>query len=214
MKIYFALIAILLVSANVNSQENIRQKPLSIGLTFGFETTQFIGYERYKRDGGYTDEDFKILGKNGNGFHTKIETIKSIDGRNAVSVGLGITILQFNVDSISGGIGRILDTKKLLIPSLNLQLSHIYTLKSEGYFNISLENSIALTKNTKFSDYNLKEINLIWRPGINLEKTLSLKNSLIFEIDYGFGILNLSENERYGLRNNGLGLNLGISRQL
>ena len=95
-----------------------------------------------------------------------------------------------------------------------MQLSHIYNLKSEGYFNISLENSIALTKYTKFSDYNLKEINLIWRPGINLEKTLSLKNSLIFEIDYGFGILNLSENARYGLRNNGLGLNLGISRHL
>lgn len=95
-----------------------------------------------------------------------------------------------------------------------MQLSHIYTLKSEGYFNISLDNSIALTKYTKFSDYNLKVINLIWRPRINLEKTLSLKNSLIFEIDYGFGILNLSENERYGLRNNGLGLNLGISRQL
>lgn len=50
MKIYFALIAIFLVSANVNSQENTRQNPLSIGLTFGFETTQFVGYERYKRD--------------------------------------------------------------------------------------------------------------------------------------------------------------------
>ena len=87
-------------------------------------------------------------------------------------------------------------------------------MKYKSNFNISLENNVALTNNTKYSDYNLKEINLIWRLGINLEKTISLRNSLIFELDYGFGLISLSKNDRYELRNNALGLNLGIRRQL
>ena len=214
MKLYLVLIATFLMSENVNSQKNVNQNPLSIGFSFGFERTQFVGYESYKRDGRYYDGDFEILGKDGNGINTKIETRKSIDERNAVSLGLGLSIFQFNANSISGWTGKILDTKKVLVPSLCLELSHIYTLKSKGNFNISIVNSIALTKNTKFSAYNLKEINLTWRPGINLEKTISQKNSLMLEIDYGFGLLSISENERYVLINNVLGLNLGIRRQL
>ena len=202
------------MSENVISQQNINQNPLSIGLTIGFEKTDFVGYESYKRDGGYDDGNFDILGKDGNGINTKIEIRKSIDGWNAVSLGLGITISQFNANSISGWTGEILDTKKVLIPSLCLHLGHIYNVKYKSNFNISLENNVALTNNTKYSDYNLKEINLIWRLGINLEKTISLRNSLIFELDYGFGLISLSKNDRYELRNNALGLNLGIRRQL
>jgi len=214
MKIYLFLITAFLMSENVNSQEDINQNPLSIGLTFGFERTQFVGYEIYKSDGGYDDGNYEILGENGNGFNAKIQTGKSIAGRNAVSLEFGISFFQFNANSISGWTREVFDSKKVLIPSLCLQLGHNYTIKSEGNFNISLENNLALTGNTKFSDYNLKQINLTWRPGINFEKNISIRNSLIFEIDYGFSLLSLSKNDRYEVRNNALGLNFGIRRQL
>ena len=213
MKIYLFLIVAILMSGNVNSQENTIQNPLSFGLTFGFERTQFTGYETYKRDGGHRDENYQILGKNGNGINTKIHTRKSLDGRNDVSLELGISITQFDANSISGWTGEALDTKTVLIPSIGLQIGHNYIIKTEGNFNISLENSVALTNNIKFSDYNLKEINLIWRPGINVEKCISQRNSLTFELNYGFGLINTSENDRYEIRNNTLGLNLGIRRQ-
>ncbi|MEE9439064.1 MAG: hypothetical protein V3V14_08700 [Saprospiraceae bacterium] len=187
---------------------------MSIDLTFGFEKTGFVGYTSYERDGGYDDADFEVLGKGGIGTNTKIEIRKLIYGMNAVSLGLGITFFQYRANSISGWMGEILDSKNVLIPSLCLQLGHIFNVKSDGNFNVSLKNNLALMKNTKFSEYYLKEINLIWRPGIYLEKTISMRNSLIFEINYGLGLLRLSENDRYELRNNALGLNLGIRRQL
>ena len=208
------MIAAFLMCENVKSQENTNPNQSSINLIFGFERTQFVGYENYKRDGGYDDGNFEILGKNGNGINTKIETRKSIDERNGVSLGLGITIFQFNANTISGWTGEILNTKKVLIPSLCLQLGHNYAMKSEGNLIISLENTVELTNNTKFDEYNVKKINLIWRPRINLAKNFSQKLSLIFEINYGFGIVGIAENNSYELRNNLLGLNLGIRRQL
>lgn len=214
MKKYLLIILLCLLCEMLHAQEAAKSDYWNITVSFGFERIKLGGYESYRRDGGFDDGNYSVLSEVGNGIVSAIEIGKPVSERNTLLMGLGMSMIKYDANLISGWIAGVLKTEKVYLPTFSAQLAHRFNILTNYNLLLGLENRLVLMCSSKFNTYNLRETNLIWRTGLCLKKRISRVYKLTYQINYGIGIFDLSRNDSYNSRSNSIGLALGISKKI
>ena len=132
--------------------------------------------------------------------------------KNIVFIGLGFKLLQTNSTTINGWTREISSTESILIPIIVAELGHRYNFLSKQDFDFYFQNAIELRYQQRVA--NTKHFNLIWKPGIRAEKSLSSSVRLSFELNYGLALFDLARSSHYQLKNNFFGADIGIMQRI
>jgi hypothetical protein len=204
----------LLFTLFVCNSANAQIIPFSIEISSNYQRSGFYGYEDYQRDGGFDDGSFKVLASNANQYQLNIRGIGNLGNRNQILIGIGFTIVRSDVNLISGWTGGIIESTPINIGKFNLEVGHRLEVFVIGNSNIYVENIAEFAIANRLEDYNLNQINLTWKPGIQGDLPLVGAIDLVYGIHYGLGLIDASTKDYYQLTAHQFGGKIGVILKL